>query len=107
VQALAAVAVTSSSGGNPWSSIHLYESSGTTTATFGSSDQNAGTYKYTLGVYSLASDQNGMDWYRIDFQTISEITNYEMTGDHFGNTSGKCGWSTELASTLIVTSEVP
>jgi hypothetical protein len=30
----------------------------------------------------------------VDYQTYSEISNYEMTGDSFGDTSGTCGWWT-------------
>jgi len=91
---------------DPWDSIHNFEWSGETYATFGNTpDEDAGTYKFTLSVYTVASDMNNDDWYRIDFQTISEITSYEMTGNKFGDTSGKCGWWTESlhASATVTT----
>lgn len=87
--------ITASDSDDPWDAIHNFEWSGTTTGSFKGSDETVGTYKYTLSAYTLGSDQDGDDWYRLDFQTISEITNYEMTGDKFGDTSGNCGWWTQ------------
>lgn len=82
-------------GDNPWQAIHNYEWSGNTTGKFDDSTQQVGTYKYTLSLYWVDSDDDDSDWYRADFQTISEITNYKMTGNKFGDTKGKCGWWTE------------
>ena len=79
---------------DPWNAITNYEWDGTTTGVYNGNNQTIGTYKFTLSPYWLDSDQNGKDWYRVDFQTISEITNYEMTGNKFGDTDGKCGWWT-------------
>lgn len=83
---------------DPWSAIQNFEWSGTTTGVFNGNTQTAGTYKFSLTPYWLdgTTEINGQptDWYRIDFQTISEITNYEYTGHSFGDTSGKCGWWT-------------
>jgi len=84
-------------GEDPWDAIHNFEWSGYTIGYFGtaSQQQTVGTYKFTLSLYTVSSNQDNNDWYRMDFQTISEVTNYEMTGDSFGDTSGKCGWWTE------------
>ncbi len=82
-------------GDSPWQALDNYEWSGETMATFKGDNEQAGTYKFTLSPYTVASNQNNDDWYRVDFQTISEITFYEMTGDRFGDTNGHCGWWTE------------
>ena len=81
-------------GEDPWNALQNFEWDGTTVGTFSGSSETAGTYKLTLSPYWLDSDQNGKDWYRVDIQTYSEITNYEYTGHSFGDTSGKCGWFT-------------
>jgi len=86
---------------SPWDAIHAFEWSGETDGSFLGSEQTAGTYKFTLTVFSLASDDLGFDWYRLNFQTISEITNYEFVGDKFGDTEGKCGWWTEEVGASI------
>ena len=79
---------------DPWNAIQNYEWSGTTNATFRGNSEVAGSYRFTLSPYWLNSDQNGKDWYRVDYQTYSFISNYQKTGDNFGNTSGNCGWWT-------------
>ena len=40
-------------------------------------------------------DQNGKEWYRVNFQTISEITNYEYDGQSDADTTSKGGWRTD------------
>ncbi len=79
---------------DPWNAIQNYQWDGTTNATYRGNSEVAGSYRFTLSPYWLNSDQNGKDWYRVDYQTYSFITNYEMTGNKFGNTSGNCGWFT-------------
>ena len=87
-------------GDDPWNAIQNWERSGTTIGYFGGNEffpnqkETVGTYRYTLSPYWLDSDDNGKDWYRVDYQMYSEISNYVMTGDSFGDTSGTCGWWT-------------
>jgi len=57
----------------------------------GTANEHLGKYKSTVSLYTVASDMNHDDLYRMDFQTISKITEYEMIGNEFGETSGKCG----------------
>ncbi len=90
----ASVELTSSSSDDPWDAVHNFEWSGEVLATFeGTSNEHAGTYSFLLSVYFLddAEDQD-TDYYRLDFGTLVSISEYEMTGNDFGDTSGKCGW---------------
>lgn len=80
-------------GTNPWDAIHNFQWSGTATGNFRGNQQTAGTYKFLLTVYFLANATNqSTDYYRFDFATVVGISNYQMTGNKFGNTSGNCGW---------------
>lgn len=82
-------------GSNPWDAIHHYQWSGTATGRFRGNQETAGTYKFLLTVYFLANATNqSTDYYRFDFATVVGISNYQMTGNKFGNTSGNCGWWT-------------
>ncbi|MEO1091047.1 MAG: hypothetical protein AAFX81_10465 [Pseudomonadota bacterium] len=90
---------------SPWNAIHNFEWTGTVYATFeGTPNEHAGTYSFLLSVYFLddAEDQD-TDYYRLDFGTVVGISEYEMTGNDFGDTSGKCGWWTadqQVAATV-------
>jgi hypothetical protein len=87
---------TATDGTSPWQAIHNFEWSGTANGSFEGSEQTAGTYSFLLSIYFLAdaTDQS-TDYYRFDFGTVVGISNYEMTGHKFGDTSGNCGWWTE------------
>lgn len=90
-------------GDDPWDALHIYEYSAYSKGYYDGSEQTAGTHKFTLSLFSLASDQENSDWYRMDYQIISEITDYELEGNHFGNTHGRCGWwSDELRAIMKV-----
>jgi hypothetical protein len=86
---------------DPWTSIGDFEYSGSTVGSFQNSDQSVGSYRFRLTIYNLASNQDNRDWYRLDFQTDSTITNYEKTGTSFGSTSGNCGWWTKEAYAAV------
>lgn len=79
---------------DPWNAIQNFEWDGPTTGEFRGNEQTVGSYRFTLSPYWLDSDQNGRDWYRVDFQTYSFISNYKYKGHKFGDTGGKCGWWT-------------
>lgn len=86
---------------DPYKAIYLFEWSNDTEGSFEGSEEKVGTHKFTLTVFTLASDELERDWYRLDFQTFSEISNHEFTGDKFGDTSGTCGWWTESTNVSI------
>lgn len=87
---------------DPWNAIHTFEYSATTYGTFeGSTDQTVGTHRFTAALYYIATSQDNDDWYRIDYDTYSEITNYEKTGDSTFSTSGKCGWATDSVHVVL------
>jgi hypothetical protein len=78
---------------SPWNAIYNFEESGTIYGTFQNTFGPLGTFSFLLTVYFLAdaTDQN-TDYYRFDYATVVAITDYEMTGNSFGDTSGNCGW---------------
>lgn len=88
---------------DPWDALHIYEYSAYSKGYYDGKEQTAGTHKFTLSLFSLASNQQNSDWYRMDYQIISEITDYQLEGNHFGNTHGSCGWwSDELKANFKV-----
>ena len=103
----AADASTATDAEDPWTAIHNFESKGTVYATFeGTPNEHAGTYTLLVSVYFLddAEDQD-TDYYLLEFGTVVGISEYEMTGDDFGYTSGKCGWwtSTQQVAVTVTT----
>lgn len=82
-----------------WKQISSKAYSSTMTGVYRGNTQTVGTYKFTITMYYMRSDNTindvVQDWYRADFQTISNISNYKKTGDKFGDTKGKCGWWTK------------
>ena len=56
-----------------------------------------GSGQYIFDVYYAGSSDQGLDYYLIETNVVGTTDSYSMTGNHFGDTSGECGfWVDEL-----------